>query len=170
MLSILRKSKKTELSKNALVAAFYSTPEHSWIVEDKYIKSHFDEFFDYVPSSLLNKIVIDHNIKFVPITGKYSCAISAKNLILVFPELLELLTSTVSSYCNAILAHEIGHIIYSHGSKSQSVIETQVEADTLAIELGFGKDLEKFLLDQPESIEKRIRLSYLTSKYYNESM
>lgn len=161
---------QARLTKKDLLELFYDQPDHAWISQDKYIKANFEDFFENVPTQILKDIVIKHQIIFAPILAKYSCAISSANVILVFPELHELLASTALSPYKAILAHEIGHIIYGHGAKSLSVIEAQVEADKLAVTLGFSEDLENFLLDQPESIEKRIRLSYLTARYYNKEV
>ena len=173
MLSLFKSTKtknSKQYSRESLISFFYSYPEHSWIIENKYIKANFDDFFELIPSSMLGDIVLKYGIIFAPISARFSCAISSANVILVFPELNDLLASTAISNYKAILAHELGHILQDHGSKALSVIEAQVEADALVIKLGFSEDLESFLLDQPESIEKRIRLSYLTSRYYNRDM
>jgi predicted Zn-dependent protease len=63
-----------------------------------------------------------------------------------------------------MIAHELGHIMYEHGKKSIDTLTAQVEADRFAISLGYGEELEQFLLAQPESIEMRTRLAYLTSQ------
>ena len=55
-------------------------------------------------------------------------------------------------------------LIYEHGKKSIDPLTAQVEADRFAIHLGYGHELEKFLLEQVESVEKRTRLTYLTSQ------
>lgn len=173
MLSLFRQktpAKKKQYNREMLLNSFFYKTEHSWINENKYIKASFEDFFEYVPVATIDRIVNDYQIIFVPILAKYGCAISSANVILVFPELHELLASTAISNFKAIIAHEIGHILMDHGAKSLSVMEAQIEADNFAISLGFGEDLESFLLDQPESIEKRLRLSYLTSRYYSKDM
>lgn len=170
MFEVFRKKNAPILGKQMLVDLFFSKREHQWIVENKYIKANFEEFFDYIPQSLMDTMVRKYDVTFATIDGKYSCAVSSANVILVFPELYDLLASTALSNYKAILAHELGHIIHNHGQRQLSILDAQVEADDLAIRLGFCQDLENFLLDQPESIEKRIRLSYLTSKYYNNNM
>ena len=75
--------------------------------------------------------------------------------------------STAISGFKGILAHELGHIMLSHGSRKLPVLDAQVEADKFACELGYLDDIENFLLEQPESIEKRVRLSFVTSLYFS---
>ncbi|MCH9027313.1 MAG: response regulator, partial [Proteobacteria bacterium] len=71
-------------------------------------------------------------------------------------ELMKILKSLATNYGLALLSHELGHIIHDHSKKNISVIEAQVEADLFAAKLGFADELENFLLDQPESTEKRV--------------
>lgn len=170
MFNLVRKNKPVKTTKKQWIQIFYKTPEHDWILEDKYIKANFDDFLESVPTSLIREMITKFNIVFVPITAKFSCAVSRANVVLIFPELYDLLSSTALSPFKGILVHEIAHIALEHGTKQLSVMKAQVEADAFAIELGFSEDLENFLLDLPESIEKRIRLSYLTSRYYNSNM
>lgn len=161
----LNLSKKKQVDWKAF---FLANTAHEWIVNDKYILSNMMDFLEDLPEDLLKKMCTTHSCIFVPISAQYSCSVtqSQESVILIFPELMSLLKSTAKSYYKAILAHELGHILGDHAKKSLSGVESQVDADHFAIKLGFGEDLEKFLLERSESIEKRVRLSYLSSRYF----
>ena len=45
-------------------------------------------------------------------------------------------------------------------------MENQVDADTFACDMGYLEELESFLHDQSESVEKRVRLSFITTYYF----
>ena len=68
------------------------------------------------------------------------------------------------------LAHELGHIFYGHSNRKIDILEAQVEADKFAIELGFENEIESFLQGLPESLEKRVRLSYVTSYIFDRDI
>lgn len=148
----------------------FNNPHHEWVLQDRYIKANFEEFFSLVPIKVLNKLYGASDIWFIPSSGRLSCAIQPVgcSVIMIFPEFLQMLRSFSSINAKAILAHELGHIFYNHSHRSIDVLEAQVEADKFAIELGFGHELESFLNTLPEGTEKRIRLSYLTSSYFND--
>jgi len=165
---IKRKSNHRFRTKEDFFFEFFSNPQHKWILEDRYIKANFEEFFSAVPLKVLQKLWGDSDIWFICSSGKYGCAIQpiGCSVILIFPELKKLLRSMNSSSAKAILSHELGHIYYEHSKRNIDIIEAQVEADSFAIELGFIEELESFLHDQSEGIEKRVRLSYLSAKYF----
>ena len=98
----------------------------------------------------------------------FACSVqnSSKSVIIVFPELKKFLGAPFPGWAHAVLAHEFGHLYHEHGKKWIDPLEAQVEADSFAIELGHMEQLANFLEERPESIEKRTRLSYLTSKYF----
>lgn len=89
-------------------------------------------------------------------------------MILIFPELKRLLNAPFDGWAKAVLAHEFGHLYHQHGSRFVEPLEAQVEADRFAIEMGYLRPLAEFLEEQPESIEKRTRLAYLTSRYFQD--
>lgn len=148
---------------------FFSIDEHQWMNQSRYIKAHFEDFFEYVPMRIINKLFSEQDVFFVPSSGRFSCSVeSHKKVIIVFPELMQLLKAPFDGYAKAIIAHELGHVYHAHSSKLTDPMESQVEADALAIELGFVNQLVEFLEEQPESLEKRLRLTYCTSHIFSE--
>jgi len=151
-------------NKDDFMQEFLNIPHHKWIKNDRYIKANFEEFFSFVPMTDIYKLFGKQDIWFIPSEGRFSCAIEsiANPVILVFPECMQLLRSFSPASAKAILSHELGHIYHGHSKKNIDVMDAQVEADSFSIKLGFADELESFLNDQPESIEKRVRLTYLT--------
>lgn len=160
-----KKTNIKKFTKSVFIADFYGKPEHQWILKERYIKANFDDFIDSLPLNVMEKLVKKNHTIFVPSNGKYGCAISdnQQNIIIIFPELFRLLQSTAAGEAFAILAHELGHVINGHSKRNIDTMEAQIEADTFAAEIGYADDLENFLLSMPESTEKRLRLSYLTT-------
>lgn len=158
-------SKSNKEYLDIFVSDFFSNDNHSWIAKDRYIRANFEEFFEKLPSKVIKKFVKGPGLIFIPSSGKYSCTLSNLqcHIIIVFPELMRLLRSSATNHALAILAHEVGHIIYDHSKKVMDPIEAQVEADMFACQLGFGNEIESFLEDQPESLEKRVRITYVTA-------
>jgi len=144
---------------------FYENDNHRWIVQDRYIKANFDEFFEKLPRKIIKRLVKGPILLFLPSSGRFSCTLTNMNahIVVVFPELMQLLKSPATNHALAILSHEVGHIVYEHSKKKIEPTEAQVQADFFACQLGFASEIESFLHDQPESIEKRVRLSYVTS-------
>jgi hypothetical protein len=150
---------------------FFNNIQHQWIVEDRYIKANFEEFFSIVPLRTLNKLYGNSDIWFIPSSGRFSCAIEPVgcSVVMIFPEFIQMLRSFSSINAKAILAHELGHIFNNHSHRSIDALEAQVEADKFAVELGLSNEIEAFLQSMPESMEKRVRLSYLTSLHFTEN-
>ncbi len=150
----------------------FNNPQHKWISDDKYIKANFEEFFSLVPLKTLRKLYGQNDIWFIPSSGRYSCAIEpiGCSVIMIFPEFIKLLRSFSPYGAKAILAHELGHIFYGHSNRKIDILEAQVEADKFAIELGFENEIESFLQGLPESLEKRVRLSYVTSYIFDRDI
>lgn len=157
-------------SKADFLDKFFSRPEHAWINGEKYAKSNLLDFFDRFPLKALNKIHETQDVVLQPSCGKFACSVqgSDKSVIIVFPELKRLLNAPCDGWAKAVLAHEYGHLFYRHGSFAVDPLEAQIEADRFAIELGFINQLAEFLEERPESIEKRTRLSFLTSIYFQD--
>lgn len=149
---------------------FFSLPEHQWIQGDKFTASHLLDFFETFPLKWLNRIYETQDVVLHSSSGKFACSVqgSSKSAIIVFPELRRLLNAPCDGWAKAVLAHEYGHLYHRHGSRIIDPLEAQIEADTFAIELGHLKELAQFLEEQPESIEKRTRLAYLTSRYFQD--
>tara|TARA_B100001971_G_scaffold215182_1_gene259234 strand:- start:179727 stop:180236 length:510 start_codon:yes stop_codon:yes gene_type:complete len=156
-------------SRDQFLDWFFAQSQHQWMQSSRYIKIHFMDFFETVPLKTINKLFTERDIYFVPSNGKYSCSVSSKHeeVIIVFPELLKLLSAPFDGYAKAILSHELGHIFCEHSSKHIDPMQAQVEADAFCIELGYGEQLAEFLEEQFESVEKRVRLSYVTSSLFS---
>lgn len=170
MFNLLRKKEHRFRNREDFFFELFSNPHHQWILEDKYIKANFEEFFSLIPIGIIRELWGKSDIWFINSTGKYGCAIEpiGCSVILIFPELLQLLRSMNPSGAIAILSHELGHIYHGHSNRRIDVLEAQIEADSFSIELGFIEELEAFLHDQPEGVEKRVRLSYLSAKYFEK--
>lgn len=152
--------------KNQVMADEY----HHWIRENKYIASTFEEMIDSMPLWSLEKWSKLGRIIFLSSSGKYSNALYnvQAHVIIVYPELMRLLRSTAMSSSLAILLHEMGHLIHEHAKKGTDPLQAQIEADLFAAQAGYFEEIEQILLEQPESIEKRARLSYLTMEYFKQ--
>lgn len=148
---------------NHLKKMWFSNPHHYWITEDRYIKASIEDFIEMLPAHVIKFLALK-DISMVLSTGRYGLSLNSagKGVILVFPELKKMLMTPLPTDGFVILAHEIGHLYYGHHESPIDVMEAQVEADRFAIQLGLAEDLESFLLEQPDSTEKRVRLSNLT--------
>jgi endo-1,4-beta-D-glucanase Y len=164
-----KKNKTKKASKEEWIQYLLQLQEHKWLDQDRYVRLNLLDFLEDLPQNVITKMCTTHPTVLVPATGRFSCAVNSHkyNVILIFPELMDLLKSTAITHYKAILAHELGHILLSHGKREVNTLEAQVEADMFACKLGFVEDLENFLLEQPESVEKRVRLSYITSYYFS---
>jgi hypothetical protein len=149
---------------NFEISHYLNQPEHLWISEDKYVKSSIEEFLMYVPDRIKIEFFQNKKVIFAKSNAMYSCTFENKNqaVIIIFPDLLKILKSFDSRIGQAILAHELGHIVCNHSKANINVMEAQVEADRFACQIGYLKEIEEFLIKLPESYEKRIRLTYIT--------
>lgn len=143
---------------------FFSHPLHTWMNEMGFAKRSIETFLDSLPSEAM-EFIYYHEVLMLKSSGKYALSVQpGSHVIVVFPEVLKLLNSFKFDEGLMMIAHELGHIMYEHGKKSVDTLTAQVEADRFAISLGYAVELEQFLLAQPESIEMRTRLAYLTSQ------
>lgn len=156
---------KVEFIKN-----FLSNANHQWINEDRTTKRSIETLLN----SLNNKQIQffnKHQTYMIPCQAHLSCAIGRTqnhHLILVFPELIQLLKSASSFHGMAILAHELGHIYHHHTEQKIDTLTAQIEADQFAYDLGFGEELQEVLLDHAHSVDCRVRISRLTSMLITE--
>jgi hypothetical protein len=89
------------------------------------------------------------------------------NTIVVFPEFQNLLNTEKKSAV-AYLAHEIAFTLLElEGMKGDSIM-AEVEADKFVSDLGLMFELEELLLMLDESVEKRVRLTYLTINHFKD--
>ncbi|MFW5887835.1 MAG: hypothetical protein ACOCUH_03450 [Bacteriovoracia bacterium] len=167
MLGLLRKN-VIDYSHRQLQKKFWhnfsSNPYHQWILQDRYIANALEEFFKMLPSSVLVFFQKRKPLLLLHSYGKYSCAVANIDayVIIVFPELREMLHSfgqRASAF--AVLAHELGHIIFEHGLKNIDPLVAQLQADHFAVQLGLRRELLRFLRQQPQSSEVKTRIDSL---------
>ena len=169
MFAFIKKSRSQEINlktkRENFKNNFLKDTNHQWINEDITIKRSVGILLDSLNEKqllFLNK----HPTYMIPCQAHLSCAIGRTqnhHLILIFPELIQLLKSASTFHAIAILAHELGHIYYQHTEQKIDTLTAQLEADQFAFELGFGEELQEILLDHVHSIDCRVRISRLTS-------
>lgn len=169
MFEFLKKSRfakqNPKKEKEEFINSFLSDANHQWISEDRVTKRSIEILLN----SLSNKQIQffrTHPTYMIPCQAHLSCAIGRTQnhqLILVFPELIQLLKSASAFHAIAILAHELGHIYHQHTENKIDTLTAQIEADHFAFELGFGEELQEVLLDHVHSVDCRVRISRLTT-------
>ena len=169
MLDFLKRHKKNDdpkTKKARFLRNFLADANHSWINEDKLIKRGISMLIESLEDKHID-FFTKHPTFLIPCQAHLSCAIGRTqnhHLVLVFPELKQILRSASSIHGIAILAHELGHIYYQHTEKKIETLQAQIEADDFAFQLGFGEELQEILLDHAYSVDCRVRISKLTSK------
>ena len=151
--------------RNEFKMAFLKDANHQWINEDRVTKRSIETLLDSLSSKHI-QFFTKHPTFMIPCQAHLSCAIGRTqnhHLILVFPELIQLLKSASAFHGVAILAHELGHIYHQHTEQKIDTLTAQIEADQFAFDLGFGEELQEVLLDHVNSVDCRVRISRLTS-------
>lgn len=162
-------SNKSHIRKN-FAAYFYSLPEHQWISESS-SKKHFDKLFAHLPSGVLEAMMTKYSIAFIPsnqMEETYRPGKALMNTIVVFPEFQRLLMSDKKSAV-AYLGHELAFILLELEGRSNEPLVAEIEADKFVCDLGLTFELEELLLMLDETIEKRLRLTYLTINHFKEN-
>jgi len=167
--NLFRKKISEESMRMDFVQKILSLPQHMWILEDRYIKANILSFIELLPNHAIAYFMEkgELNLMLLPSCGRFGLALSApknRHFVVMFPELMQSLKSLSPERAWCMLAHELGHLYYRHSWKKMDPIEAQIEADAFAMDLGLAGELENFLLEQPESVEKRVRLSRLTAR------
>lgn len=158
------RSNKSHIRKN-FSSYFYSLPEHNWITESCNTE-HFDKLFTHLPANLLEAMMSKHPIVFIPSSQMKDRTLMA-NTIVVFPEFQELLKSQKKSAI-AYLAHELAFVLLEFEGHLGDSIMAEIEADKFVSDLGLTFELEELLLMLDETIEKRMRLTYLTINHFKD--
>ncbi len=148
-----------------------SKKHHQFIGNNQTIKRAFLILSETLNANAINALGFGHNIIFVQTTGQLSCAIAPNThtpCIIIFPDLHKLLLSGAFMNGVAVLLHEIGHIVLKHSEMNIDTLEAQVAADKFVAELGLGSELQDVLLDHQNSIDCKVRISYLTSELLDQ--
>lgn len=163
------RTSKAHIRKN-FISYFYSLPEHQWIVETCN-KDHFDKLFAHLPAGVLEVLMTKHPVVFVPnykMKKPQNPGAVLANTIVVFPEFQRLLMSDKKSAV-AYLAHELAFVLLELEGMSGDSMMAEIEADKFVSDLGLTFELEELLLMLDESIEKRMRLTYLTINHFKDN-
>jgi hypothetical protein len=163
------RSNKSHIRKN-FTAYFFSIPEHQWILETCN-KAHFDKLFSHLPSAVLEAMMTKYPVVFVPsykMNGSRNPGAVLSNTIIVFPEFQRLLKSEKKSAV-AYLAHELAFILLELEGLREDPLIAEIEADKFVCDLGLTFELEELLLMLDETIEKRLRLTYVTINHFKEN-
>ncbi len=163
------RSNKTHIRKE-YIQYFFSLPEHQWILKNCN-KEHFDKLFAHLPANLLLKMMSSCPIVFVPSEKLKERDISGKlfsNTIVVFPEFQNLLRSKKQAGV-AYLAHEIAFMLLELECVGDDPLMAEVAADRFVSDLGLTFELEELLLMLDETVEKRLRLTYLTINHFKDA-
>ena len=146
---------------------FFSQPEHQWLKNPNAIAS-LEKLFAHLPAGVLSALMTKYPVTFIKSQdmkdhkGAYA---PLSNSVVVFPEFQKLILS--SNTCSvAYLAHELAFVLYEMEGDKQDPLMAEVEADKFVCDIGFSQELEDFLLMLDETIEKRLRLTYLTIHHF----
>lgn len=147
---------------------FFSLPEHQWI-HDISASAQFENLFSHLPIGVLDAMMKKYPITFMTsddFRKKNNQGMSLTNSIVVFPQFQKMLKEN-QSYSVAYLAHELAFVLYELEELKKDPLMAEVEADKFVCDIGFGEELEQFLLKLDETTEKRLRLTYLTIDYFS---
>ena len=149
---------------------FFSLPEHQWITEQN-IKPHFEKLFQHLPVGLIDTMMTKYPVIFVPseaMKGLRKPGQVLTNTVVVFPEFQKLL-KTKKRAGVAYLAHELAFLLYELEEAKTDPLMAEVEADKFVCDIHLADELEDLLLMLDETIEKRLRLTYLTINYFTRT-
>ena len=152
--------------KSRLYRTLISLPANRWMGDDPPLDRALRVIVDSFNEEACTLMRGKEQIVFFPSEGVLGAAFSATDkyhVVIVYPDLLRMLKSGASTTAMAILAHELGHIAFDHSNRSLSNLEAQVEADNFAFLLGFGEELQDFLMDYGHSVDVRVRIARLTA-------
>jgi Zn-dependent protease with chaperone function len=143
------------------VTTFEKRAEHQWIFSDPLLFESFEILKSYLSDSPIANEYFNKTL-FLKVDGSFACAIDSGNkFVLIYPELIRVLKSKDRIRGIAILAHELGHLVLKHQSSNISNIQSQIEADLFANELGLGKYLLEFLKERSMGQQIQLRIQAL---------
>ncbi len=154
--------KKTD-SKKAFYEYFLRNPDHDWIAKNPKILKCFHILFNEF-SEEHYRFFLKKKVTFLFSYAELSFTVGnleKEYIVVVFPDLYKKMSTSLITEACATLAHELGHIYHAHHEKKISKIESQLEADRFAVNLGFKEDLIKVLLPYAHLDEVKVRLKHL---------
>lgn len=153
--------------RNNFATYFFSLPEHQWIV-DTQARAHFESLFNCLPVGVLDAMMKKYPVVFQPsylFKDQKNVGMVHSSSIFIFPEFQKLLLTDKASAV-AYLAHELAFVLYELEETKSDPLMAEVEADKFVCDLGLTFELEELLLMLDETIEKRMRLTYLTINHF----
>ena len=161
-------SKDEQIPLNEWKGRFYQKilthESHGWIREDYYFSRAFRIIVDSFTQRTYNLMVGRENILFCPCEGVLGASFSGGyHVVLLYPDLLRMLRSGAFMTGISIVAHEMGHIAFNHSGRKIGRLKAQCEADFFSFLLGFGEELQGFLMDHKSHPEIQERISHLAS-------
>ena len=151
---------------------FFTSIHHQWIGENLSYKKSFSFLIDSLSEDHLDFFTGKKEVLFMKSSGKLACSlgdITSYNIVIVYPDLCQLLRSALYLRGIAVLAHELGHLYHNHSKLEISPLEAQVQADHFALSLGFGHELQDVLLEHSHSLDCRTRIACLVSSLLTSS-
>lgn len=172
MLNLIQKYFKKDRSNKSLIREnfnfyFYSLPEHHWILEQN-LQPHFDKMFSHLPIGLIEAMMTQHPVVFIQsetLREQKKAGMVMSNTVVVFPEFQKLLR-TPKRAAAAYLAHELAFLLWELEDAKSDPLMAEVGADKFVCDIGLADELEDLLLMLDETIEKRMRLTYLTINHF----
>jgi len=156
------KSRSAKNQRQDLYNFFMSQTEHEWLKNN----SHMKVVFELLPLKLLEEICLKRHVLFMKREDFKTNSYLQRNIILVSGEYQKLLKSE-KKMAVAYLAHEIALIVQEMDGVIDQQLLMEIEADKFVSDLGLTFELEELLMLFDETIDKRVRLSYLTSHHFS---
>lgn len=164
LMNLNLKTQKPVMNKTHLIDYIFNLEHHLWLNEHKYIKLHLEEFLERLPRNVIEKVFLEQMTHFSLTKATSACSLS-EHTIEVSGDLYNQLNKTVDGWAKGVLAHEVGHIFIGH-SRTEDPLEALVDADEFACKMGYFEEIENFLHAQVESVDKLVRMSFVTAYYF----
>lgn len=143
---------------------FFSQPEHQWLDTDE-CRPHVERLIAVLPSSLVEALMTTYPVSFRRSEEATVPGHVLTNTVVVFPEFQRLLRSKRGSAV-AYLAHELAFVLWELEINRKDPLAAEISADKFVADLGLTFELEELLLMLDETVEKRVRLTYLTIHHF----
>lgn len=170
MLENFLKQWSKPLPKNDIIDFVLNLDEHKWIKSSRYMFMHMQDFLERVPRDVLHKVFIEKSTVFrlssIEDSSFNRTSINSFS-IHVKQEVHNQLSKINDGWAKAALAHEVG-LILQDAHLSDDEMETKVDADEFVCKIGYLDELEESLHEQEDSVEKMVRLSFITSFYFSQ--
>lgn len=150
-------------SSDEVLRVWMRNPLNQWVCSDPVL---FRALFVLLNNCRPNerKNLLRQKIIFARSNGNVSCLLSIPkscHVVLIFPQLQAWLAQGETRLAEAVIAHELGHLLAGHHERSIPMIKAQCEADAFAANLGYAPEINE-LLKREKSQEARERAMNLS--------